>query len=94
MLERHHDAEHHASDNEGDEEKDDGGKRTALSPSSFGSAEDTDAFCALFWGVPCDEFGGRVEVDEEEGAKWPEEREDWRRVISIGLESNVNNSTY
>lgn len=68
MLERHHDAEYHASDNKGDEEQYDSGKRTALSPSAFGGAEDANALCALFWRVPCDELGGRVEVDEEKGA--------------------------
>ncbi len=68
ILERHHDTEDHARDDERNEYQDNSGERTVLGPSAFGGAEEANAFCALFGRVPCGELGGRVEVDEEEGA--------------------------
>jgi len=87
ILERHHDSEYHAGDYECDEDKNHRGKRTALGPSAFGGAEDANALSALFGRVPCCEFGGRVEVDKEEGAEWPEQREE-----ETPLEERLGNS--
>lgn len=76
VLQHHHDPIHHPHHHKCDEYANSRCKRTSTRPPPLGCAEHAHTGGTFLGGVPCGEFSGGVEVDEEEGTEGPEEWED------------------